>query len=78
MFTEYVLFMSLVVFVVTKLIIAMVHVEVYFKSGDAFDNIGFHEEIGTHNIYPSHWFVQASFVMAWPVMLEGWLDGGLC
>ena len=76
MFTEYVLFMSLLVFVVTKLIIAMVHVEVYFKSGDAFDNIGFHEEIGTHNIYPSHWFVQASFVMAWPVMLEGWLDGG--
>jgi 1,3-beta-glucan synthase len=76
MFTEFVLFASLFTFVVTKLIIVMVHVETYFKSGDAFDNIGFHEEIGTHNIYPSHWFVQASFVMAWPVMLEGWLDGG--
>ena len=68
--------MSLLAFVVTKLIILPWSMSnVYFKSGDAFDNIGFHEEVGTHNIYPSHWFIQASFVMAWPVMLEGWLDG---
>ena len=50
MFTEFVLFASLLAFVVTKLIIVMVHVETYFKSGDAFDNIGFHEEVGTYNI----------------------------
>ena len=47
------------------------------RGGDAFDSVGFHEEVGLEMLYPSQWMIQASLVMAWPSMLEGWLDGGL-
>ena len=57
--------------------IAMLHVETFFGDGDAFDSVGFHEEVGLEMLYPSQWMIQASLVMAWPSMLEGWLDGGL-
>ena len=54
--------------------IAMLHVETFFGDGDAFDSVGFHEEVGLEMLYPSQWMIQASLVMAWPSMLEGWLD----
>jgi hypothetical protein len=57
--------------------IAMLHIETFFSEGDAFDSVGFHEEVGLEMLYPSQWMIQASLVMAWPSMLEGWLDGGL-
>ncbi len=76
-FTEWMLFASLFAFVVCKLMIAMLHVETFFGDGDAFDSVGFHEEVGLEMLYPSQWMIQASLVMAWPSMLEGWLDGGL-
>ena len=75
-FTEWMLFASLSAFVVCKVMIAMLHVETFFGDGDAFDSVGFHEEIGLEVLYPSQWMIQASLVMAWPSMLEGWLDGG--
>jgi len=76
-YTEFMLFSSLGAFVVCKVVIAMLGVENYFKQGDAFDNVGFHQEIGIELLYPSQWFLQASLVMAWPGMLQGWLHGGL-
>ena len=76
-FAEFLLFASLAAFVVCKLMIAMLHVETFFGDGDAFDSVGFHEEVGLEMLYPSQWMIQASLVMAWPSMLEGWLDGGL-
>ena len=75
-FTEWMLFASLFAFVVCKLMIAMLHVETFFSAGDAFDSVGFHDEPGTEVLYPSQWMIQATLVMAWPSMLEGWLDGG--
>ena len=76
-FAEFLLFASLAAFVVCKLMIAMLHIETFFSEGDAFDSVGFHEEVGLEMLYPSQWMIQASLVMAWPSMLEGWLDGGL-
>ena len=76
-FTEWMLFASLSTYVVCKLLITMLHVETFFGDGDAFDSVGFHEEVGLELLYPSQWMIQASLVMAWPSMLEGWLDGGL-
>jgi len=76
-YTEFMLFSSLGAFVVCKVMIAMLAVENYFKVGDAFDNVGFHQEVGIELLYPSQWFLQASLVMAWPGMLQGWLSGGL-
>ena len=76
-FAEFLLFASLAAFIVCKLMIAMLHVETFFGDGDAFDSVGFHEEVGLEMLYPSQWMIQASLVMAWPSMLEGWLDGGL-
>ena len=76
-FAEFLLFASLAAFVVCKLMIAMLHIETFFGDGDAFDSVGFHEEVGLEMLYPSQWMIQASLVMAWPSMLEGWLDGGL-
>ena len=73
-FAEFLLFASLAAFVVCKLMIAMLHVETFFGDGDAFDSVGFHEEVGLEMLYPSQWMIQASLVMAWPSMLEGWLD----
>ena len=75
-FTEWMLFASLFAFVVCKLMIAMLHVETFFGAGDAFDSVGFHDTPGTEVLYPSQWMIQATLVMAWPSMLEGWLDGG--
>ena len=68
---------SLSTYVVCKLLITMLHAETFFGAGDAFDSVGFHEEVGLELLYPSQWMIQASLVMAWPSMLEGWLDGGL-
>ena len=76
-YTEFLLFASMISFVLCKTMIAMYSIETYFKEGDAFDNIGFHQEIGLETLYPSQWMLQASLVMAWPGMLYGWLNGGL-
>ena len=44
--------------------IAMLHVET-FRDGDAFDSVGFHEEVGLEMLYPSQW-IQASLVAGRP------------
>ena len=64
-------------FVLCKTMIAMFSIETYYTTGDAFDNVGFHQEIGLETLYPSQWMLQASMVMAWPGMLHGWISGGL-
>jgi hypothetical protein len=46
--------------------IALLSIETYFNQGDAFDNVGFHQEVGLEVLYPSQWMLQASLVMAWP------------
>ena len=76
-YTEFMLVASMVSFVLCKTLITMFSIETYYSSGDAFDNVGFHQEIGFETLYPSQWMLQASLVMAWPSMLHGWITGGL-
>lgn len=76
-YTEFILFTSMAAFVLCKTVIAMFSIETYYTTGDAFDNVGFHQEIGLETLYPSQWMLQASLVMAWPGMLHGWITGGL-
>ena len=76
-YTEFLLFNSMFAFVLCKTMICMYQIETYFKQGDAFDNVGFHQEVGIETLYPSQWMLQASLVMAWPGMLHGWINGGL-
>lgn len=76
-YTEFMLVASMVSFVLCKTLISMFSIETYYSSGDAFDNVGFHQEIGFETLYPSQWMLQASMVMAWPSMLHGWITGGL-
>ena len=59
-FAEFLLFASLAAFIVCKLMIAMLHVETFFGDGDAFDSVGFHEEVGLEMLYLSQWMIQAS------------------
>ena len=45
-YTEFMLVASMVSFVLCKTLITMFSIETYYSSGDAFDNVGFHQEIG--------------------------------
>ena len=76
-FSEFMLFTSMGAYVLCKLMIALLSIETYFNQGDAFDNVGFHQEVGLEILYPSQWMLQASLVMAWPGLLYGFVSGGL-